>query len=164
MALTKTGPVIGLVVLVALAGAIGYFGWRTYTTSEHPVCQVCERPLHDHSRTVAIVDGKTRESFCCPTCAATAARQNGERLQFVELTDFVSGATLAPQEAILVRGSDVNPCLEEHALIHGDKQAAQMDFDRCSPSILAFADVNLAEEFIGKHGGTLVSIDDIAEE
>lgn len=156
MALTRTTTAIGLTVLVAMAAGIGYLGWQMYTTMEHSVCQVCQRPLDSHSRTVAVVDGETREAFCCPTCAVTAARQTEQRLEIVELTDHVTGASLDPKDAFLVRGSDVNPCMEEHSLTHRDKQTAFMDFDRCSPSILAFGDRATAVDFVKNHGGLLI--------
>jgi hypothetical protein len=161
MALTKTTTAIGLVILVAVAATVSYIGWRMYTANQNSVCQVCQRPVHSHSRTEAEVDDQLQDEFCCPTCAVTAALQSGHQLRFVELTDYISGASLDPEDAFLVRGSDVNPCMEEHSLTHSDKQAAQMDFDRCSPSILAFGDRKTAEEFVANRGGSLILASDL---
>ena len=163
MALTRTKTIFGLAVILAMIAVVGIFGWRMYTAG-HSVCQVCQRPLHSHSRTVAVVDGDTPETFCCPTCAVTAARQTGERLDLRELIDYISREPLDPRDAFLVRGSDVNPCLEAHSLMHSDKQAAHIGFDRCSPSILAFGDRSTAEDFVRTHGGSVIRVENLEAE
>ena len=141
---------------------MAYLGWRTYTSAEASVCYACNRPLHAVTKTVAELDGK-RELFCCPACALTAARQRGDKLKFVELTDYVSHGPLDPAKAFLVRGSNVNPCTQHEAehMLDQDMQPVPLQFDRCAPSILAFADAQLAEEFATTHGGVLTRVSDL---
>ena len=157
--MTRTTSVLGLAVLVTVGLVAGYMGWRVYSSSRESTCNVCMRGIHVHTKTVADVGGR-REEFCCPTCALTAARQTGEAVQFVEFTDYITHG------AILVRGSDVNPCIEhEHEMVRDQERLpVPMDFDRCSPSVLAFGDRPTAEEFVRNHGGELLRLEDLPKD
>jgi hypothetical protein len=147
--------------LVAITVALAYAGWKIRTASESQFCFACSRPIHSQTRTVGLLDGK-REVFCCPTCALTEHRQTGERVKITELTDFETQARLTPESAVVVSGSDVNCCVQEHVLVDKEDQASPMNFDRCVPSIIAFARRKEAERFQEQHGGTLSSFEALA--
>ena len=148
------------VVLVVLLG-LGYAGWRISRSSEPRVCQACSRPIHAHSRTVGLV-GNRQELFCCPACAWTTHDQNGRPVEIVELTDYETGSPLAPIQAYIVRGSDVNTCAQQHGPVTPDNQPTIVHFDRCSPSLLAFVGREAAARFAQEHGGELVSFSELA--
>lgn len=141
--------------LWALLVVVAYAGWRSVRTSGDEVCSVCRRPLHPNSRVEGIVAGK-RVVFCCPACAMSEEMQaSGVRL--TQMTDYLTGAKLAPQRAYLVRGGDINPCTaHRHMPVNQQKRAAKLQFDRCSPSLLAFATRAEAAAFQAQHGGKLV--------
>ena len=147
------------VVLVVLLG-LGYAGWRISRSSEPRVCQVCSRPIHAHSRTVGLV-GNHQELFCCPACALTTHDQNDRPVKIVELTDYETGSPLAPSQAYIVRGSDVNTCAQQHGPVAPDKQPTIVQFDRCSPSLLAFVGRDAAARFAQEHGGEVVSFSEL---
>ncbi len=156
---------MGLVVLIALGAGLVYVAWHLTSSTSGTLCQVCQRPVHMETRTVALVGGE-REVFCCPTCAVHAAQQVGKELEFVKFTDYATGWPVEPEDAYLVRGSDVNPCLahEPEMLTDMEKQPAAITFDRCAPSILAFATRETAEAFIKEHGGELLRVQDLLEQ
>lgn len=163
--MTRATSILGLAVLVAVGLGAGYMGWRAYRSARESACDVCMRPIHVHTKTTAEVGGR-REVFCCPTCALAAARQSGEALRFVEFTDYISHDALAPDDAFLVRGSDVNPCIEhDHEMVRDpERMSVPIDYDRCSPSLLAFANRSTAEEFIRNRGGELLRPEDLQED
>jgi hypothetical protein len=97
-----------------------------------------------------------QELFCCPTCVLTAHRQTGQRISVKEFTDFESDSVLRPEDAHLVEGSNLNLCMQHSLMIDHDKHPLTMDFDRCSPSIFAFATREAAEKFRRQHGGKLL--------
>lgn len=152
--------IVAACVLAVVLG-IGYASWKPLRPSEASVCQVCNRPIHSHTRTVGMV-GSRRESFCCPACALTAHWQSGRTVKIVQLTDYDTNAAIAPSQAYLVRGSDVNTCAERHGPVSLDKQPTIVHFDRCSPSLLAFARREAAVRFASEHGGEVVSFSEFA--
>ncbi len=146
---------IWLVVLAIVVVGLGYAGFRAYRGSDGDMCYACKRPMHAHTRTVAVVRGRS-ELFCCPACALSEHEQEGKPVRVTELTDFATGAKLTPDKAFLVRGSDVNMCARTHELMDADKRAADIRYDRCSPSLLAFASRSAALQFAGQHGGEVL--------
>ena len=129
---------VGAAFILAVVLGLGYAGLRTWRSSEAQLCQVCSRPIHSHTRTIGLV-GSRRESFCCPACALTTHDQSGRAVKIVELTDYATNSALEPGKAYLVRGSDVNTCAQQHGPVDSDKQPTMVHFDRCAPSLLAFA-------------------------
>ena len=97
--------------------------------------------------------GQKREVFCCPTCALSAGAQTHEPVRFEQLADYDTGHELPPVDAYAVEGSDLIPCVRSHQMLNRDGQPVPMDFDRCSPSIIAFANQTSAERFASEHGG-----------
>jgi hypothetical protein len=108
------------------------------------------------------VVGDRRELFCCPACALTTHDQDGRPVKIVELTDYETGSPLAPSQAYMVRGSDVNTCAQQHGPVGPDKQPTHVHFDRCSPSLLAFVGREAAARFAKEHGGDLLSFSELA--
>ena len=159
IAVSKAGW-LGAALLLALVLGLGYTAWRVTRSSEEHVCQACNRPIHPESRTVGLV-GDRREHFCCPACAMALQYQTGKAVRIVELTDYETRSKLLRSQAYMARGSDVNPCMRQHMLLAEDKQPAAMQFDRCTPSLLAFASRESAERMVKAHGGQVVRFSDL---
>ncbi len=146
---------------IVLLFGLGYAGLR-WSASRAPACQVCRRAIHSDMRTVAFV-GHRRDVFCCPTCALSAGAQLHQPVRFERLSDFLSGQPLKPADAFAVEGSDVVPCIHTHAMVDRDSHPMPESFDRCSPSILAFASRAAAERFAAGHGGRVDTFARLAE-
>ena len=58
-------------------------------------------------------------------------------------------------------GSTVNLCMRYQTLLDEVKEASPMEFDRCSPSVLAFAERSDAEDFVAQNGGTVMTFDEL---
>jgi hypothetical protein len=159
----KPKSLIALLVAVLVLGALGYSAWRYVAERETHSCRACSRPVHEHSRTVALVDGK-RRFYCCPACALSERHQSGKPVEVIELTDHLSGRKLQPAGAFVVRNSDVNPCLPHHPAVGENNQPLESHFDRCSPSVLAFQDQKAAAAFAGGHGGQVAGFSAFASE
>ena len=146
---------------VVLLGGVGYATLRYVAVRQSHFCRACSRPVHQHSRAVAVVDGK-RGFYCCPTCALSEHQQSGQNVEVVELTDHHGGGVLKPADSFVVRDSEVNMCQKQVPAISADKQPLHSHFDRCAPSILAFGDRRRAEEFAREHGGQVFRFTDLA--
>jgi len=147
--------------MVAVALGIGYAAFNVYRSSQTEQCYACQRAVHAHSRTVATIRGKPR-TFCCPACALSEHEQEGKPVEVTELSAFPSGAKLSPKDAFIVRGSDVNMCVRTRELMDRDKRPADLHYDRCSPSLIAFGKRNEATEFVREHGGEVLSFREVA--
>src|ERR1039457_5751602 len=109
------------VIGVAVLAILGYAGLRTFGYSNADECYACKRPIHAHSKTVAVVNGH-RRLFCCPACALSQHEQAGKPVEGTQLTSFPTGKALSPEDAYLVKGSNVNMCERTQGLIDNDKR------------------------------------------
>jgi hypothetical protein len=146
---------------VLIAAGLGYAGFRVYRASQPEQCYACVRPIHAHSRTIGMVNGRPR-TFCCPACALSEHEQEGRPIRIAELTAFLTGEKLAPDAAFIVKGSDVNMCAQTRELRDDEKRPAALHYDRCAPSMLAFKEKGEAVQFAGRHGGQVVPFREIA--
>jgi hypothetical protein len=156
---TRSQAVIGISVVAAAFLTLGYTAWRLNSPSDTTVCELSGRPIHANMRTIAYI-GKDRKVLCCPTCALSAGAQTHLPVRFEQLSDYETGRTLRPQDAFAVEGSGVIPCERSHdamttEMLNQDGQPVPVVFDRCSPSILAFASRASAERFASEYGGTV---------
>ena len=152
---------VGVVVVVALALALGYVGLRMLDGERDQACAACGRPVHAQARVVGLVDGESR-TFCCAACLLMDHRQTGQNIDVVELTDYSTHSALDPDEAFLVVGSSVNHCLRHEPLLDQHRTASRLDFDRCSPSVLAFSSEGEARAFVVNNGGRLSRFEELA--
>jgi hypothetical protein len=144
-----------VLVFVLLAGSAGFGAWRWVSARDEQVCSACQRVIHAGSRTVAS-DGHRERAFCCPACALAERELTGPGFSVTSLTDFETGRPLPPASAFVVRASEVNPCVHAQGAVSEDKRPLRVLYDRCSPSLIAFASHQSATTFARQHGGTVV--------
>jgi hypothetical protein len=94
--------------------------------------------------------------FRCPACALSEQAQSGSPVRVTERTEYLTGAGLSPNEAYVVRGSDMNMCARPGNSIGADRSIAGLSYDRCAPSLIAFAHGFEAFRFSRAHGGTVL--------
>ncbi len=139
--------------------ALGFAAWTAFSRPDQ--CYACKRPIHAHSKTVALVNGHSK-LFCCPACALSLHEQSGKPIKITELTSFLTGKALSPNEAWFVRGSSVNMCERTQELIDADKRPADLRYDRCAPSLIAFENRSDAVQFTREYGGEVHPFSEIA--
>ena len=143
--------VLGAVLAVLVGGS---FVWWMRTSAEPPRCRACERPIHRATAFSAVVDGR-RIHACCPRCGLTELPK-GRRAEGIEATDFPSGKSVPAEHCTYVVGSDMTPCCAPDVIVDRDKVTCGRCFDRCNPSVIAFADPAAARDFSARHGGRTV--------
>jgi hypothetical protein len=131
-----------------------------------PACSQCGR---DECRnlTVAIelTDGGTVRT-CCPRCALRYLRDERPAVSALIVREFNSTEPLDARRAIYVEGSDVHPC--SHATPTSPPPTDDRGcclaavYDRCEPSLVAFASRGDAQVFARAHGGLLRSYAELA--
>jgi len=92
------------------------------------------------------------------------AVQEHRRIEILQVTDYASGHRLRAGEAYFVDGSQVEVCTAPRLKFDESRTPYVRLFDRCGPSLLAFAREEEAREFIRQHGGSLKSLEEVMRE
>ncbi len=154
---SKIGAFVGLAV-ICLAALLGYFVWVGRIAGGKPVCEVCKRVIHtETSFRIARPDGSMR-AVCCPRCGLAAVIQNGGRS--LDAVDFTTKKRVGAAEAIYLEGSDIMECCTGIGFRSNEGAYQNVEYDRCMPSLLAFARHEDAEMVRQKHGGNILSFEE----
>ena len=126
------------------------------------LCAVCQR---DECKAMAfrmtLEDGKTVET-CCPRCGMHYLESSKQQPRRLEATDFATGRWIEASTATFVSDSDVRGCATMETRRDAQGCCLIKGYDRCLPSLVAFADVSRAEAFRKEHGGQRVSIQEVS--
>ena len=106
-------------------------------------------------------NGKTVET-CCPRCGLHYLEANRQHARTLEATDFATGDWLDATKAVFVSGSDVRPCAMPSAQRDAQGCCMYLQYDRCLPSLVAFADKPAATEFQKQHGGDVLAFAELS--
>jgi len=147
----------GAAMTIVIATAVGLLLW---TTRSPEVCSLCHRGIHAASRAVIEIRGE-RKAVCCVRCAITAESQEGAPVRLLEVSDFRSGTPLRPESAHYVANAPVVLCAQHETPMDEHKQPYVRAFDRCEPSILAFATETDARSFAAQNRGEVARLDQI---
>src|SRR2546429_9433648 len=96
----RFGGFAGVLVVLVL----GYAGWRSFANSDGDQCYGCNRSIHAHARTVALVNGQSRRFFCS-ACALFPHRQARQAAHITQTTSFLTSAAPSPHRALLSEAS-----------------------------------------------------------
>jgi len=140
------------IVLIALLGCLPLLPACHVSAT---VCAICDRPIHpEMTSTVVLADGRQLYA-CCPRCALHHRDAHATEVRRIEVTDHAGGGRLPMDQAFLVDGSDLTPCLVQAPKVDPTGVAMHTCYDRCVPSLIAFKDEVVARAFITEHGGAL---------
>jgi len=155
------------VAALALAVALGLAAPRAvrwWTAPPPGYCPICMRHEHGDSVVRVKVEGEAPFDACCLSCALSFERQTAKPLSIVSVTNHETGKPLDPEAATFVLGSDVSPCTHDTHQLRLEGEALPVQWDRCLPSILAFASRQSAESFRAQHGGRLRSFQELRQQ
>ncbi|HUI07015.1 MAG TPA: hypothetical protein VL486_08410 [Verrucomicrobiae bacterium] len=128
--------------------------------SEH-VCAVCDREeCKGMAFRMTLENGKTIET-CCPRCALHYLEANHVTARHMEATDYATGRWVDAAQAVYVSASDVHPCAALETRVDPQGCCLAKAYDRCLPSLVAFAARDEAVAFQKDHGGQLVAFREI---
>lgn len=152
--------ILGLGAVLVILGA-----WYLLTQRQAKVCPFSGREIYPQTRALVTVGGRKYET-CCVRCAIIEARQTGKPLRVLKVADFATSKLLNPNKAWFVEGSNVNLCMSMSPAAKSPSRESVLlrEFDRCSPSALAFSSEKQARAFIAVHGGVLRRLEDLQRE
>jgi hypothetical protein len=150
--------IIGVVLAALAAGAVV---WIIKLRGEHRTCEMCARAIPARTAFSAVVNGE-KIWTCCPRCGLSSAGR-GE-VKDASATDFPTGRMVPADLCVFLEGSDLTPCCSPNTIVLGEKMVCEKCFDRCYPSLIAFADGQEALRFAREHGGRVLPFSSILEE
>lgn len=156
---------IGALLVFLIAGNVAgphVWNWATAPTSGY--CPICRRHEHGDSIVRLQAKGEGAMEVCCLSCALSYARQTSKPVTILSVTNHETGKALQPDSATFVVGSDVSPCTHDAQQLRIEGEALPVQWDRCLPSILAFASAESAEAFRTEHGGRIRSLQQVRAE
>ncbi len=160
--MVRKQTILGVLLLAGLV-AVAYYGGKRWMSSSSPICQFCQRPIHQNMRVIATSGGKRIEA-CCLRCILTGKQQGATVKNLASVTDYLSAQTLDPERAYYVEGSDAGPCAGAPVKRGEPEEPFLRAFDRCLPSVLAFRNRDEAERFSRQHSGRVVLLQDLTAE
>lgn len=153
---------VALAVVVGLALEVAAPRVRQWWTAPRPgYCPICQRHEHRESVVKIEVEGEGEIEACCLSCALNYGRQTSKSVTVVSVTNHETGKVLDPDRATFLVGSDFSPCTHTTEQLRREDEALPVHWDRCLPSVLAFASRESADAFRFQHGGTLRSFEEL---
>lgn len=147
-----------MIVLAILGIAASFFflvqsGW---IAAGNPVCFVCQRPLHPSQTFVVLSQTGREHRACCPRCGLRfVIESNGKASQ---ATDFSNGKLIPAESAFYLEGSDLMQCCGSTTMRTDGGMICETHYDRCLPSLVAFATLQNARAYRHEQGGRLLDL------
>lgn len=127
-------------------------------------CPVCRREeCRGFAFRILLANGKTLDT-CCPRCGLEYLHAINQQARTMAATDFNNGKWVDAAQAVYVMGSDVSHCSMNEAQRDAYGCCYYKSFDRCEPSVLAFASKEEAQAFTKLHNGRLLDYEDLRAE
>ncbi|HXI03940.1 MAG TPA: hypothetical protein VNI57_12265 [Candidatus Saccharimonadales bacterium] len=153
----------GWPALVVTLAAVILAAAAASCSSSETTCELCGR--HEYSAVAFRIEYKdgSQVHACCPRCAShlLATKKGDKDVARLIAHDFPTGKEIDARSAVYVDGSDYMHC---HAPMEERTEPASvgtLTYDRCLPSLVAFATASEAETFQREHGGTVKAFADL---
>jgi len=146
---------IGLAIL-GVAGSLFFLVQSGRIAKGNPVCSVCQRPLHPSQTFIVLSQNGRERRACCPRCGLRFAIESGQKPS--QATDFSNGKLIVAETAFYLEGSDLMQCCASTTMRAGSGMICDMHYDRCLPSLVAFANLQNARAYQQEHGGRLINL------
>jgi DNA-directed RNA polymerase subunit RPC12/RpoP len=150
------------IFLATGVAALGIVVWLVYLlisgriAQGKPVCSICQRPLHPAQVFFVVSEKKGERRACCPRCGLRfVIESNGKPSK---ATDFSNGKLIDADAAIYLEGSDLMQCCASATMRADSGMICEMHYDRCLPSLVAFANLENARVYQQEYGGRLIDL------
>lgn len=152
----KYFPVLTGIVTIGLGVLLFYLVETGWLAKGNAICSVCQRPLHQAQTFTMLSRNQGELRACCPRCGLRFVIESGARE--LQATDFSSGKLITADRAFYLEGSDLMQCCGSATMRTEIGTVCEMHYDRCMPSLMAFASFQEAQAFQQRHGGRLIDL------
>ena len=130
---------------------------------DREACAVCGRAeCRNMTLSIRLEGGRTVRA-CCPRCGLHYIETGHPQVASITVRDFTTARPIDAAAAVYVDGSDVSPCTAMSGTPPMDDHGCCLKpvFDRCTPSLIAFASREEARRFADEHGGMIRSFAEV---
>lgn len=145
-------------VAAIVAAGLGVYRWHA---SERPaLCKICGRDIPKQTA-FRMETRRGTIMACCPRCAMHHIINHPGLVRQAWATDLDSGRMIPAQSAYYDEGGDVQYCTAHKSPVERTPMGVQVrTYDRCLPTLVAFASRDEAEAYREKYGGRVVTYDE----
>jgi hypothetical protein len=156
----KAKPILVTVAALAAIVAVSLIAYRWEAPERPALCQVCGRVISKQTAFRMDTSDQTIDA-CCPACAIHYMLHHPGAVRQALATDFGSGRLIPASSAYYDEGGDVQYCtLHNPPVERGPQGVSVRVYDRCLPTLVAFASRDDADAYRQKHGGRVVTYDE----
>ncbi len=142
--------------MLVLAVLVGTVILRHEAERTNQICQVCQRPVHA-GMGYRLVLAKGSEAACCPRCGIHYDLNHPGIVHAAFAKDFYTGAEIPAEKAYYDEGGNEVYCAHVKPLERKElESSAQLAYDRCLPTLVAFKTRAEAETYQQEHGGRVL--------
>ena len=160
----RAKPMLVIVgALLAIIG-VGVLAYRWEVPRQPTLCQVCSRPVPQQTAYRMETARGTTIHACCPRCAMHDMVDHPGTVRRAWATDFDSGRMISAEAAYYDEGGDAQYCTRGHERMEREPEGVrERVYDRCLPTLVAFATRDGAEAYRRQHGGRVLTYDEALE-
>jgi len=143
--------------MLVLAILVGTVIFRREAGRTNQICEVCQRPVHA-GMGYRLVLAKGSQTACCPRCGIHYDLNHPGIVHAAFAKDFYTGAEIPAEKAYYVEGGNEVYCAHVKPLERKElESSAQLAYDRCLPTLVAFKTRPEAETYQKEHGGRVLN-------
>jgi hypothetical protein len=153
----RAKPILITIVALTAIVAVGLVAYHWEALRRPALCQVCGRDIPKQTAyRLATADGTIKA--CCPSCAMHYLLHHPGNVHESWASDFGSGRMIPAATAYYDEGGDVQYCTAHHPGVERGPQGINARvYDRCLPTLVAFATQGEAEAYRQQHGGRVLT-------
>lgn len=153
---------VSIAAILAIVG-VALLAYRWEAPRQPDLCQVCSRPIPQQTA-YRMETAQGAIHACCPRCALHDMIDHPGRVRRAWATDFDSRRLIRAETAYYDEGGDVQYCTHGHELMEREPQGVRVRvYDRCLPTLVAFATRDEAETYRQQHGGRVLTYTEAVE-
>ena len=154
---------VSMAAILAIVGvALLAYHWEA-PRRRPALCQVCGRTIPKQTDyRMETVHGNVEA--CCPRCAMHDMVDHPGTVRRAWATDFDSGRMICAAAAYYDEGGDAQYCTLGHEAVERETEGVrERVYDRCLPTLVAFATRDEAETYRQQHGGRVLTYAEAVE-
>jgi hypothetical protein len=159
----RAKPILVTVAAVLAVVGVAFLAYRWEAPLQPALCQVCSRPIPQQTA-YRMETARGVIHACCPRCAMHAMIDHPGTVRRAWATDFDSRRLIPAETAYYDEGGDAQYCTVGHEPVERGPEGVRVRvYDRCLPTLVAFATRDEAETYRQQHGGRVLTYAEAVE-